>query len=248
MPDKMLERTMFETSRVLEYFTERELSYQTGRSKSEWPLVILKELMDNALDACEASSIPPEIKVNLHDGDLFTIVVEDNGLGIKPDVITKILNFQTRTSDKEAYVSPSRGAQGNALKTIFAIPYVLSTNTPQEGVCEIESNGIHHIITVKLDMIKQEPRIEHKQVEIVKSLGCRVTAHIDKSCVLWMALKKGDFYKFSGTTTCSIHTYRLPSKPIRASYAMRLQIRYGRSGDQTTSPALCGTAPKTSRS
>jgi len=49
MADKVLKRTMFETSRVLEYFTERELSYQTGHNKSDWPLVILKELMDNAL-------------------------------------------------------------------------------------------------------------------------------------------------------------------------------------------------------
>jgi len=70
--DKVLQRTMFETSRVLEYFTERELSYQTGHNKSDWPLVVLKELMDNALDACENASIPPQIKVELrHSGEQF---------------------------------------------------------------------------------------------------------------------------------------------------------------------------------
>jgi len=183
MTDKVLKRTMFETSRVLEYFTERELSYQTGHNKSDWPLVILKELMDNALDACENASIAPEIKVELHHSgeQFFTISVEDNGLGIQPEVITKILNFQTRTSDKEAYVSPTRGAQGNALKTAFAIPYVLSTQVPQEGTCEVESMGIRHIIRVKLDMIKQQPRIEYQQVEIVKKAGFRF------SCSrLWM--------------------------------------------------------------
>ena len=109
--------------------------------------------------------------------------VEDNGPGIQPEVITKILNFQTRTSDKEAYVSPTRGAQGNALKTVFAIPYVLSTGTPQEGVCEVESCGIKHTIRVKLDMIKQEPRIEHEQVEIVKKSGCRVTVRLEKTSI-----------------------------------------------------------------
>ena len=51
MADKVLKRTMFETSRVLEYFTERELSYQTGHNKSDWPLVIFKELIDNARTA-----------------------------------------------------------------------------------------------------------------------------------------------------------------------------------------------------
>lgn len=183
MTDKVLRRSMFEVSRVLEYFTERELSYQTGHSRDTWPLVILKELLDNALDACENASIAPEIKVELHHSgeQFFTIAVEDNGPGIQPEVVAKILNFLTRTSDKEAYVSPTRGTQGNALKTVFAIPYVLSTHSPQEGVCQVESSGIRHIIRVKLDMIKQEPRIKHEQVEIVKKRGCRVTVRLENT-------------------------------------------------------------------
>jgi len=184
MADKVLQRTMFETSRVLEYFTERELSYQTGHSRDAWPQVILKELMDNALDACENASTAPEIKVDLHDEGQFSLIaMEDNGPGIKSEVITRILNFQTRTSDKEAYVSPTRGAQGNALKTVFAIPYVLSTNVPPEGTCEVESRGIRHTVRVKLDMIKQEPRIEHGQVEIVKRPGCRVIVRLEKTSI-----------------------------------------------------------------
>jgi len=122
--------------------------------------------------------------VALYDeGQFFLITVEDNGPGIQAEVITKILNFQTRTSDKEAYVSPTRGAQGNALKTVFAIPYVLSRSTPQEGICEVESRGIRHTIRVKLDMIKQEPRIEHEQAEIVKKSGCRVTVRLEKTSI-----------------------------------------------------------------
>lgn len=184
MADKVLHRTMFETSRVLEYFTERELSYQTGHDRVVWPRVILKELLDNALDSCENASLAPEIKVELHnEGQFFSIAVEDNGPGIQPEVITKILNFLTRTSDKEAYVSPTRGAQGNALKTVFAIPYVLSTQNPQEGICEVESSGIKHTIKVKLDMIKQEPKIEHAQVKIVKNSGCRVSVRLDNTCI-----------------------------------------------------------------
>ncbi|MCL0074142.1 ATP-binding protein [Dehalococcoidia bacterium] len=182
--NKVLHRSMFETSRMLEYFTERELSYQTGHSREAWPRVILKELMDNALDACENASVDPEIKVELRDeGQFFSIVVEDNGPGIQPEVVTKILDFRTKTSDKEAYVSPTRGAQGNALKTVFTIPYVLSASTPKEGTCEIESQGIRHTIKVRLDMIKQEPRIEHKRVEIVKNQGCRVSVWLDNTTI-----------------------------------------------------------------
>lgn len=188
--DKSFHRTMFQTSRMLEYFTERELMYQTGHPKSHWPYVILKELMDNAMDACENASIAPKIKVELYDAgsafeiaQQFVIVVEDNGPGIDPEVVTKILNFATRTSDKEAYVSPTRGAQGNALKTVFAIPYVLSASTPLQGICQIESKGVKHIIKIKLDAIKQEPIIDHKQKEIVKKSGCRVVVWLKKSSI-----------------------------------------------------------------
>jgi hypothetical protein len=32
-------------------------------------------------------------------------------------------------------------------------------------------------------MIKQEPRVEHEQVEIVKKSGCRVTVHLENTCI-----------------------------------------------------------------
>src|SRR5437899_7319699 len=44
-----------------------------------------------------------------------------------------------RSSDKAAYVSPTRGAQGNALKTVLAIPYVL--NSDQATTVSIEAQG-----------------------------------------------------------------------------------------------------------
>ena len=48
-----LERATFTTSRLLDFFSEKELTAQTGHGPAQWPLVILKELADNALDACE---------------------------------------------------------------------------------------------------------------------------------------------------------------------------------------------------
>lgn len=185
MVDKVLERTMFEVSREMEYFTEKELSYQTGRNRAEWPMVILKELLDNALDACENVGISPELEVDIFDRHGFLeISVKDNGPGLKRNVVRKVLNYKTRTSDKDAYVSPTRGAQGNALKTVFAIPYILSSANPQEGTCEIESYGVRHIVKIKLDAIKQRPQIMHEQIEIVKSRGCKVTAWLDNASII----------------------------------------------------------------
>jgi len=48
-----LHREHFTTSRECEYFTEKELRAQIGHEKSKWPLAILRELIDNSLDACE---------------------------------------------------------------------------------------------------------------------------------------------------------------------------------------------------
>ncbi len=193
MVDKVLKRTMFEQSRLLEYFTERELDYQTGHIKSFWPSVIVKELTDNSLDACENASWAPVIKAELSRDDMYTsITIEDNGPGLKPEVISKILNYKTRTSDKNAYVSPTRGAQGNALKTVFAIPYVLSTARPKKGLVEIESCGVRNNITVTMDMVNEQPTIEHNRRKIVKTRGCRVTVWLENTCIP-SGFEKGNF-------------------------------------------------------
>ena len=47
----------------MEFCSERELQNQTGHSVYEWPLVVAKELFDNALDACEEAEVAPDITV-----------------------------------------------------------------------------------------------------------------------------------------------------------------------------------------
>jgi DNA topoisomerase VI subunit B len=56
-PEQKLTRVAFRVSRLMEFCTKRELQNQTGHSVHDWPLVALKELMDNALDACEEAEI-----------------------------------------------------------------------------------------------------------------------------------------------------------------------------------------------
>ena len=186
-----LERTMFETSRLLEYFTERELRYQTGRSPAEWPIVIVKELMDNALDACEDAGVAPEIAVTITDN---TITVTDNGLGIAPETLERILDFSTRTSDKEAYVSPTRGAQGNALKTVVAIPYVTSADEPKVGHVTVTSRGIRHDLIINTDLLHQEPRIDHHQTPAADDVTS-VEVALDYRGIL-EGSEGADFYKW----------------------------------------------------
>ncbi len=119
---KQLERATFCTSRLLDFCSEKELIAQTGHRPEAWPLVVLKELVDNALDACEEARIAPEITVKVND---IGVAVADNGPGIPPETVGDVLDFSIRVSSREAYVAPDRGAQGNALKTIIAMPFVL---------------------------------------------------------------------------------------------------------------------------
>ncbi len=60
-----LDRTTFRTSRLLDFCSRKELIAQTGHRPDAWPLVILKELVDNALDACEESGVAPRISVRV---------------------------------------------------------------------------------------------------------------------------------------------------------------------------------------
>jgi DNA topoisomerase VI subunit B len=165
-----LQRQTFQASRLLEYFSEKELTLQTGHEPARWPDVILKELLDNALDACEAHDISPDIGVTVTDD---AIEVHDNGPGLPAEVVRGVLDFSVRVSSKDAYISPTRGAQGNALKTILAIPYVLNGGRPTP--IEISSFGLCHRITVGLDRIVQAPELQLTSAASTVKTGTRVS-------------------------------------------------------------------------
>ncbi len=54
-----LGRTTFRTSRLLTFCSHKELIAPAGHREKQWPLVALKELLDNALKACKDASITP---------------------------------------------------------------------------------------------------------------------------------------------------------------------------------------------
>ena len=98
---------------------------------------ILKELVDNAIDACEEAGIAPEI-----DGEGRRDRHHDRATtapGCRPRPIKAVLDFTVRSLRREAYVTPTRGAQGNALKTIVAMPFVLDGDS---GRVEIDAHGV----------------------------------------------------------------------------------------------------------
>jgi DNA topoisomerase VI subunit B len=173
-----LERTTFRTSRLLDFASEKELVAQTGHQKDAWPVVILKELVDNAIDAAEEAGTPPVVTVTV---DRTGIKVEDNGPGVPADVVEDILDFSVRVSSREAYVSPTRGAQGNALKTIVAMPFVLDG---ERGRVEIEARGVQHIIDFGVDRIRQRPIVQRHVGTGNLTIGTRIKVEWPDSALL----------------------------------------------------------------
>jgi DNA topoisomerase VI subunit B len=176
-PTKKLTRVAFPVSRLMEFCHRRELETQTGHTVDEWPLVVLKELLDNALDACEEAEVAPVISIAVK-GD--TISIKDNGPGIPAKTIDGVLNYNIRVSSREAYVSPTRGAQGNALKTILPMAYVLDKPRGEDacGKTIIEAHGVAHHIAFSVDHIKQCPLITltTKPSSVVR--GTRITVNL----------------------------------------------------------------------
>jgi DNA topoisomerase VI subunit B len=113
--DAQLKRSIFKTSILLNFCSEKELIAQTGHHPEEWLLVILKELFDNALDPCEEAGVAPEITV-----DKTGITIADNGTGIKAQTVKTILDFSIRGSSREVYVSPTRGALRRRTMTLHS--------------------------------------------------------------------------------------------------------------------------------
>ncbi len=192
-----LKRETFVTSRLLDFFSEKELVAQIGHSKADWPLVAIKELIDNALDACEEAGVAPEITVTVAEDSLW---VQDNGPGLPAAMVTRILDYGVRVSSREAYCEPARGAQGNALKTLVAMPFVLSGN--DQGHLTLRANGVEHDITVRVDRIRQLPVIQHQTMPVPQvQTGTFVQIHWPRSACSLL----GDFarmYKLALTFVC----------------------------------------------
>jgi DNA topoisomerase VI subunit B len=207
-----LARTTFTTSRTLEFFTERELAMQLGVSRERWGLAILKELLDNALDACEQTDRPPVIVVS-EDQDTHTLSVHDNGPGLRVETLEKSLDYTVRVSDKAYYVSPSRGQLGNALKCLWALPYVLS-GPRQQGRVDVATAGIRYEVRVSVDHIAQQPvlTLTPDPAPEVKS-GTTVTIHWPQQATM----RRGGgtpLFTFRGHVSSS-HTMRcsIPTSP-----------------------------------
>lgn len=187
-----LHRFAFKQSRLAEYFSEKELGMQIGGARHEWPFILVKELIDNSLDAAE-SHTSPVITLTI-EADRFT--VSDNGPGLPDDIIVGSLDYSARISTKAAYVSPSRGRLGNALKVVYAAPYVVHG---RRGCVVVDTAAARSVITVTYNPITQEPSLEQTiEAPTVKS-GTSVTVEWTEEASLLIRPNIARFYGLAET-------------------------------------------------
>jgi DNA topoisomerase VI subunit B len=186
-------RKTFRTSRLAEFASKSELIKLTGHAEVDWPLVVLKELVDNGLDDAEEHGIAPEIEISV-EGNAITVA--DHGSGIDSDTVTALVDYTTRVSSREAYVSPTRGAQGNAYQTILAMGYALDG---ERGETVLESQGVAHRIVFDADPVRRVPRIAHERGPSVVKNGVKTTVHWpDRACSI-LDVRKPGFYNLAHT-------------------------------------------------
>jgi hypothetical protein len=98
---------------------------------------------------------------------------------LRPRPSRAFFDYTVRVSSREAYVSPTRGAQGNALKTILAMGYVLNRESGSDaaGVTVIQSRGVLHRIEFRVDHVNNQPTIIHTKAPSPVEIGTRFKIH-----------------------------------------------------------------------
>jgi len=185
--------------REFDYLQLHWLEKTTGRPSHDWDLYIIKELLDNALDADEHRTrkydevVELTMSIDLHYRHINVLdihsldIAVSSGTPFPTDLLTDVFDLTVYTSDKSLYNYPSRGQQGNALKTILGIPYALHhfgygdyANIRKPLV--IETNNQAYVIALEIDEAHQQAHLSSLQPASLNSPrdGTCVRAGIDR--------------------------------------------------------------------
>lgn len=122
-------------------------------------LTVVKEAVDNALDACEEANILPDIDVDIKqlEENRYQVTVEDNGPGIIREQIPKIF-AKLLYGSKFHRLRQSRGQQGIGISSSVLYSQ-LTTGYPAVIYSKPKAKGKTHVFHLKIDTIKNEPEI-----------------------------------------------------------------------------------------
>lgn len=145
-------------------------------------LTVVKEAVDNALDACEEAKILPEIIVQLIDmeNNRIKVIIEDNGPGIikaqVPKIFAKLLYGSKFHSRKQ-----QRGQQGIGISA--AVMYgQLTTGRSAKIISKIGPKNLAYYCDLHINTQKNRPEItRQEEKEWKKEHGTRIEIDIEGS-------------------------------------------------------------------
>ena len=184
MPDGSIAEELAKKQRdisIAEFF-EKNRHLLGFDNKRKALLTVVKEAVDNSLDACEEARILPEINVEITDmgNDRFKVVVEDNGPGIVKEQIPKIFAKLLYGSKFHAR-KQQRGQQGIGISA--AVLYAqLTTGRPAKITSRVSGKKDAHYYELRIDTGMNKPDIAKEEtVEWNKAHGVRVEVDIEAS-------------------------------------------------------------------
>jgi len=151
-------------------------------NKKKALLTVVKEGVDNSLDACEEAKILPEINVEIIDmqNDRFRVIIEDNGPGIVKEQIPNIFG-KLLYGSKFHRMRQNRGQQGIGISA--AVLYAqLTTGRPTKIISKIAPNESANLYELHIDTKKNSPHIVKEDiVEWKKEHGTRIELDVEAS-------------------------------------------------------------------
>lgn len=166
---------------VAEFF-ERNRHLLGFDNKRKALLTVVKEAVDNAIDACEEAKILPEITIQIVDmsNDRYRITIEDNGPGIIkkqiPNIFAKLLYGSKFHTMKQA-----RGQQGIGISA--AVLYAqLTTGRPAKIWSKTGPDKPGFYYELHIDTLTNNPEIvKEEEIQLKKESGVKIELDIDAS-------------------------------------------------------------------
>ena len=121
-------------------------------------LIIVKEAVDNSIDACEEAGILPDIKVSLKElkEDTFKIIIEDNGPGLPKENLAKTFG-KFLYGSKFHHLLQKRGQQGIGITG--SIMYAQLTTGKPAMIWSKTEKGKTYFMKMLLNVEKNEAEV-----------------------------------------------------------------------------------------
>ncbi len=129
---------------------------------------IVRELVENALDAAEMKEVPPKVLVSIEEGPRegvselpwYKITVADNGIGLKPEDIPKAFGRVFVSSKYRLMQSRGTFGLGGTMALLYG---QITTNKPFKIISAREGEPVYEI-TMMIDIKRNEPKVLQRRI------------------------------------------------------------------------------------